>query len=258
MGLWPFADNFESQNAKDILLATLTAGPLGAGDAAGAIAAANISQAVRPDGVIVKPDVPIVPTDATFLALAQGSVAPTIASTYTDHGAGMLAAYVLAYDPTSGAQAPVSFLPDSVGVTGPAYIFNYFEKTGAVLPHGVPFSSTVDYNGAYYVIVPMGPSGIAFLGDANKFVPLGKKRIAQLSDDGVVHAVVSFAAGEKEVVLQFYSPGEPVVTATVGRVGRPSAAPTSHLYSVPVWAGANDTASVNLQVVKGSISVQER
>jgi len=258
LGLWPFADNFESQNAKDILLATLTAGPLGAGDAAGSMVAANISQAVRPDGVIVKPDVPIVPTDATFLAVAHSSVAPVVASTYTDHGAGMRAAYVLAYDPTSGAMAPVSFLPDSVGVPGPAYVYNYFAKTGVVLPHGVPLTDTVDYDGSYYVIVPIGQSGIAFLGDENKFVPLGKKRIAQLSDDGVVHAVVSFAAGEKEVVLQFYAPGEPVVSATAGRVGRPSASPTSHLYSLPVWAGADGTASVDLHVVKSSIGVQKR
>jgi len=258
LGLWPFADNFQSPNAKDVLLATLTAGPLGSGDAAGAIAAANISQAVRPDGVIVKPDVPIVPTDATFLAVARSSVAPVIASTYTEHGGGMRAAYVLAYDPTNGAMAPVSFLPDSVGVRGPAYVYNYFTKSGVVLPQGVPFTSTVDYSGSYYVIVPIGASGIGFLGDENKFVPLGKKRIAQLSDDGVVHAVVSFAPGEKEVVVQFYSPGAPVVSASAGRVGRPSAAPTSNLYSLPVWAGPDGTASVNLHVVKSASGFQRR
>lgn len=258
LGLWPFADNFQSQNAKDILLSTLSAGPVGSGDAAGAIVAANIRQAVRPDGVIVKPDVPIVPTDATFLALAHGGVAPMIASTYTDHGAGMRAAYVVAYDPTNGAMAPVSFTPDSLGISAPAYVYNYFAKTGVVLPHGVPFTDTVDYSGSYYIVVPFGPSGIAFLGDANKFVPSGKKRIAKLSDDGAVHVQVSFAPGEKEVVLQFYSPAEPVVAATVGTVGRPSASPTSHLYSLPVWADANGAASVDLRVTKNSASFQKR
>lgn len=258
VGLWPFSDIFQSQNVKDVLLSTLTGGPVASGDAAASITGANIRQAVRPDGVIVKPDAPIVPTDATFLAQAHSSAAPMIASTYTDHGGGMRAAYVLAYDPTNGAMSPISFVPDSLGVSAPAYVYNYFEKTGVVLPHGVPFTDTVDYNGSYYVVVSIGPSGIALLGDANKFVSSGKKRIEQLSDDGAVHVVVTFAPGEKEVVLQFYSPGEPAASATVGRVGRPSASPTSHIYSLPVWAGATGTASVNLEIVKGSISLQKR
>jgi len=258
LGLWPFADNFLSQNVKDILVSTLTAGPVGSGDAAGTIVPANIRQAVRPDGVIVKPDVPIVPTDATFLALAHNSVAPMIASTYTDHGAGMREAYVLAYEPTIGAMAPISFLPGSVGVSAPAYVYNYFQKTGVVVPHGVPFTDTVDYNGSYYVVVPIGPSGIGFLGDAGKFVPSGKKRIAKLSDDGAVHLTVSFAPGEKEVVLQFYSPGAPTAIATAGTVGRPSASPTAHLYSLPVWSNANGAASVELQVSRSATAVQKR
>jgi hypothetical protein len=258
LGLWPFADNFESQNVKDILVSTLTAGPVGSGDAAGAIVAANIRQAVRPDGVIVKPDVPIVPTDATFLALGRNSVAPMIASTYTDHGGGMREAYVLAYEPTSGAIAPISFLPESVGVSAPAYVYKYFEKTGVVIPHGTPFTDTVDYNGSYYVVVPIGPSGIGFVGDAGKFVPSGKKRIAQLTDDGTVRFTVSFAPGEKEVVIQFYSPAEPIAIASSGTVGRPSASPTSHLYSLPVWAAANGTASVELHVSRNATAIQRR
>ncbi|MFE7976482.1 hypothetical protein [Streptomyces shenzhenensis] len=41
----------------------------------------------------------------------------------------------------------------------------------------------------------MGASGIAFLGDAGKFVSHGDKRIAHLRDDGKVHATVAFAVG---------------------------------------------------------------
>jgi hypothetical protein len=106
--------------------------------------------------------------------------------------------------------------------------------------------------------VPIGPSGIGFLGDAGKFVPSGKKRIAKLSDDGTVHLTVSFAPGEKEVVLQFYSPAAPTAIATAGTVGRPSASPTGHLYSLPVWANANGAASVELQVSRNATAVQKR
>jgi hypothetical protein len=256
LGLWPFADAFLSPNEKDILLATLTAGPIGSGDAAGAAVAANISQAVRSDGVIVKPDVPVVPTDATFLAVAQSAVAPVVAATHTDHG-GLRTAYVLAYERTSGASGPISFLPDSLGVTAPAYVFNYFQNTGTVLQHGAPFTDTVDYDGSYYIVAPIGPSGIAFLGDARKFVSAGKKRIEQLSDDGSVHVVVRFAPGEKSVLLNFYAPSDPAVTASAGWVGRPTGL-SSHRYAVMVSPGPNGTASVDLRVSKNSSNLPRR
>ena len=248
LGLWPFADEFESANVQDVLLATLTAGPIGSGDASGSINAASISQAVRSDGVIVKPDVPIVPTDATFLAAAQSSVAPIVASTYTDHN-GSRTAYVLAYERTSGALGQVSFVPASLGISGPAYVLDYFHKTGTLLQPGAPFTDTVDYNGSYYIVAPIGPSGMAFLGDANKFVSSGKKRIEQLSDHGAVHAVVRFAPNETNVVLHFYSPSEPAVLATQGRAGRPVLEAPDR-YAVAVSPGPGGIAAVDLRVSK--------
>ncbi len=248
LGLWPFADEFQSANVQDVLVATLTAGPVGSGDATGSIDAANISQAVRSDGVIIKPDVPIVPTDATFLAAAQSSVAPMVASTYTDHD-GSRTAYVLAYERTSGASGQISFLPESFGVSGPAYVLDYFHKTGAVLQPGAPFTDSVDYNGSYYIVAPIGASGIAFLGDANKFVSSGKKRIEQLSDDGAVHAMVRFASNEAHVVLHFYSPSEPAVKATQGHVERPVLEAPDR-YAVKVSPGAGGIAAVDLRVAK--------
>ena len=177
VGLWPFADELESSNLKDVLVATLTAGPLGSGDALGACVASNLSQSVRPDGVIVKPDVPLVPTDSTFLALsANQAAAPMLAYTYTDHG-GLRTAYVLAYQRTQGAQGSISFSPGALGVNSPAYVYDYFNRTGAVVEAGGSFTGTVDYDGSYFVVAPIGSSGIAFLGDKDKFVSCGKKRI---------------------------------------------------------------------------------
>jgi len=248
LGLWPFADEFQSANAMDVLLATLTAGPLGSGDGSGSINTASISQAVRSDGVIVKPDAPIAPTDATFLAVAQSSVAPIVASTYTDHN-GSRTAYVLAYERTSGALGQISFLPGSLGVSGPAYVFDYFHKTGALLQPGTPFNSTVDYNGSYYIVAPVGPSGMAFLGDSNKFVSSGKKRIEQLTDDGAVHVVVRFAPNETNVVLHLYSTGEPVALAAHGHAGR--AVPEApDRYAVTVLPGPGGTAALDLRLLK--------
>jgi hypothetical protein len=245
VGLWPFGDAFQSGNLKDILVATLTAGPIGSGDDIAFINAKNLSHAVRADGVIVKPDAPIVPTDDTFVAVAQSSVAPMVASTYTDHG-GLRTAYVLAYERTEGAVGAVSLLPDSVGVSAPAYVFDYFQNTGLVVELGAPFTSTVDYSGSYFIVAPIGRSGIAFLGDANKFVSCGKKRIEQLSDDGAVHVLVRFAANEKDVTLHFYAPSHPMVSAADGTVTRPVRT-AQHRFAVTVSPGPSGAASVTLR-----------
>ncbi|MGA2600177.1 MAG: hypothetical protein ABSH09_24690 [Bryobacteraceae bacterium] len=244
VGLWPFADNFVSTSVKDALLATLTAGPVGAGDSLAAIDADNLRQIVRRDGVIVKPDIPLTPSDATYLAMSTSQTAPVVASTYTDHG-GVRTAYVFGYGRTEGAQSPISFTAQSMGIAGAAYVYDYFGKKGSAVEAAAPFTDTVDYNGSYYVVAPIGASGMALIGDAGRFVSCGKKRIASKTDDGVLDVSVSFAAGEEDVVLIFYSPVKPLVEGVKGRAER-LVNLGSGLYRVTVSPGADDSASVVL------------
>ena len=49
---------YMSRETNNVLLATLSAGPVGTGDAMGAENKANLFQAVRADGVIVNPTRP--------------------------------------------------------------------------------------------------------------------------------------------------------------------------------------------------------
>jgi hypothetical protein len=246
VGLWPFTDAFNSRNVRDVLLATLSAGPVGSGDGFGSVNAANLQQAVRTDGVIVKPDVPIVPVDATWVNVVRDRSAPMVASTYSDQ-AGVRTAYVLAYERTEGATGAISFTPESVGVAGAAYVYDYFKAKGSVVSMGSQFTDTVDYSGSYYIVEPIGKSGMAFLGDAGKFVSNGKKRIESLSDDGKVHATVRFAVGESSVVLHLYSPERPYATASLGRVSRVIREGTG-LYRVSVVPDATGRASVTFGV----------
>ncbi len=85
-----------STETFNLLLSNLSAGPVGVGDPIGKESAENIRRVVRPDGVIVKPDVPILPTDETYLAEAAGTTPPMIASTWTDHDS-LRSVYVFAY-----------------------------------------------------------------------------------------------------------------------------------------------------------------
>jgi hypothetical protein len=108
LGIWPFTDVFLSTEADNLLVATLSAGPVGVGDPIGALNGANLLGAARRDGVIVKPDVPLTPIDSSYRSMAHGVNDPQIAATYTDFG-GLRAYYIFAY--SQGSTAPAKFSP---------------------------------------------------------------------------------------------------------------------------------------------------
>ncbi len=244
VGLWPWTDVFMSTETQNLLLSTLSGGMVGVGDAIGKESSANLLKSVRSDGVIVKPDSPITPIDSVYSAVAQNSTAPMVAATSTAHN-GLREAYVFAYSRNNGTQS-IGFSPNSLGVSGQAYVYNYFTRTGRLVPAGGTYTDTVGANGSYYQVVPVGASGIAFLGDAGKFVSTGDKRIAHLSDNGTVNATVAFAANEHSVTLHGYAPSAPTVTATDGSAGSVSYDSATHLFSVPVNAGSDHTAVIAL------------
>ncbi|MEW1861108.1 CBM35 domain-containing protein [Streptomyces sp. NPDC088194] len=378
LGIWPWADVFLSGEIDNLLLANLSAGPVGVGDALGKVDAGHLRQVARADGIIVKPDTPIVPTDATYVAEAAGKLPPMVAATHVQHAGGLGYGYVFAYarqTPTpqqlyqaedatlsgavvgsdedgytgtgyadyqnaagdyvqwtvqaaaagtytlqfryanasftdrplaisvnGGASRALSFPStewwtnwtvvglavtlakgantvratatgasggniDWLGVTpgtiptGPvqtasftlaelgistaAYAYDYYAGTGALISAGGKVSSTVT-SGTYWVVAPVGRSGIAFLGDAGKFVAHGDKRIPHLSDDGSVHTTVAFAAGEGPVTLHGHASRKPTATATTGSVGTVTYTASTGIFTVTVTAGAGNQAVVTL------------
>jgi hypothetical protein len=372
IGAWPWVDVFSSSETRNLLLATLTAGPVGVGDAIGALNKDNLMRAARPDGVIVKPDAPITPTDATYIGDAAGQQPAMVAATHTDHD-GLRHAYVYAYaravplptpdtvyqaedatlsgpviatdhsgytgtgfadylnpdgdylqwtvqapadgtytllfryanagtadrplevtvngssvgtqpfPPTgswdywldqavvvtlhagantvrataTGASGPnidylgvsagvvtppttqpASFRPASLGISGDAYVYDYFAGTGTVVPAGQTFHTQVDRDGSYYVVAPINRAGIAFLGDAGKFVSVGAKRVTRLSDNGAtVRASVAFAPGETALVMRGYAPHPVRVHALSGQVDGVSYDSATHMFSFRVRPG---------------------
>ena len=244
VGVWPWTDVFMSTETQNLLLSTLSGGMVGVGDAIGKESTSNLLKSVRPDGVIVKPDTPIMPIDATYSAIAGNSSAPMVAATSTGHN-GLREAYVFAYSRNNGSQS-ISFSPNSLGVSGQAYVYNYFTGTGQLVSAGGTFTDTVGTNGSYYEVAPVGASGIAFLGDAGKFVSTGDKRISHLSDNGTVSASVAFASNEHSVTLHGYAPAAPTATASDGSVGSVSYNSTTHLFTVTVTAGSDRNAVITL------------
>ncbi len=215
MHIRPFTDVFLSTELGNLTIATLSSGPVGPGDAIGSESKDNIRRSVRGDGVIVKPDAPLLPTDASILADASGQHTPLVAATYTDNG--IRTAYVFA-DTRNGDTSAVSFTPASLGLTGNVYVYRVSDKAGKKMDAADAYTDTVaSPNWMLYLIAPVGRSGIAFLGDSGKIVGTGRQRIPSVQDaPGGLTATVAFAPGENSVTLHGYAASAPTASVTGG------------------------------------------
>jgi hypothetical protein len=243
VGIWPWSDVFNSGELGNLLLSTLSAGMVGIGDSIGSVNKNNLFKTVRGDGVIVKPDFPVAPIDASFLKDAQGGGSPMVAYASTDHAGGR-AAYVFAYD--RGQDKTVTFAPVTIGLSGQVYVYNFLTKTGTVISASDSFSDQLAGNFAYYVVAPIGTSGIALLGDTDKFVTRGKKRISQIADTGDVTATVVFAPNEYSLTMRGYAPSAPVASAYKGSVGVVSYDPAKKFFSFDVLPSQDGTTDIKI------------
>ena len=258
LGIWPWTDVFKSSETGNVLLATLSAGPVGIGDIIGRETKTNILQAVRADGVIVKPDMPLVPLDRSYLADAHKVPAPLIASTHSQHG-DITTTYVVAINRLKTKGGDVNFNLEELGINGPAYVFNYFSGAVEKLDAGGAFTAPLATNNyAFYIIAPVGRSGIAFLGDRNKFASTGSQRIAAWHEaNGRLNVEVTLAENEEAVTFHGYAASKPAVSVGGGTPEALAYDTASGYFSVkltpngPVDRSGSDPVrhlSVNLQL----------
>lgn len=193
-----------------MLLATLSAGPVGVGDPIGKASRKNVLRAVLPDGLIVKPDMPIVVTDQTILADAAGTHLPLTARTHSD--AGDRTYYLFVYRRKSDGANYSLHLPG----TGPVFVYNWFKKTGHVAGAGTDIRGHLKPLGwKYYVESPVLPCGIALLGDTSLFASMGKQRIAAVhSGRRAMDVTVKAAPQETSVTISGYAKSKPKILAT--------------------------------------------
>jgi hypothetical protein len=256
LGTWPWTDVYFSSAIRSLLISTLSAGPVGVGDALGAVNVSNLACSVRADSVIVKPDVTLVPMDFNYVNDAQGANLPLVSSAYTDHN-GLRNYYVFAYARTA-ANPNASFTPAQLGMSTNAYVYDYFNQTGIVVAASSSFNFTTTtpdavVGGSYFIVSPVGPSGLAFIGDANKFITAGKKRISTLTDSGSLQVTVTFAASESNVTLLGYSSSyAPQITANHGTAG-PVYIDGGRQFTVSVSPDGSGTAAITLNIVSNNL-----
>jgi hypothetical protein len=235
MGIWPWADVYMSSETGNLLLSTLSAGAVGIGDLIGAENKTNILKAVRADGMIIKPDAPIVPMDQCYINDALSNAAPLLASTYTDH-TGLRTEYLFAFNRRNSSRGEVRLTPSQLGFTGSAYVYDFFSGGAERLkPDAVFHAPVTGGSTGFWVVAPIGKSGIAFLGDQGKFVGTGKQRITSIHDEsGRLAMDVLFADKETSATLHGYADSPPRVTTPSGQVGAVAYDSTTHHFAVEV------------------------
>ena len=242
VGAWPWSDVFMSRDRGDLLLSLLSGGPVGIGDGIGKLDTANIHWAIRRDGRLVKPAVPLMPTDRTILDDALGLKMPLVAMTHT--GGRIPSTLVFVYR-RRGDDSTLVLTPRSLGLPpggtwiGMQYFTGRTQRFSARQPLQIHL---VRRQWTYWIFAPVMHCGVAVIGDLRQAIPAARQRILQLRSipgaPGGERLQVIFAGGERSVPLTFFSRRPPEVTSGGKRVPVAPFNPRAHLYRVILPASA--------------------
>ncbi len=224
MGIWPWSDVFMSRETGNMIVSVLSGGTVGTGDKLGEEDKTNILKAARSDGVLVKPDAALLPMDSDYINEANHVHRPMLAYTYTKQN-NIRTNYVFAFTPKNTSLSQYSFTPSGtdLGMKGKVVIYDPLEGTVKKMNADSTFTGSLSngsitkemkktgdtrggkYRYTYYMIAPVTPVGIAFLGDEGKITATGRQRISTLKSAPKELTVgVTFAKGESSIQLHGY------------------------------------------------------
>jgi hypothetical protein len=244
VGLWPWTDVFFSNELPNLILSTLSAGPVGVGDALGETNAHNLAAVVRADGLIVKADSPLLPVNSMYVSDALNESAPMVAMSESTIG-NQRARYVFAYsrkDPEESVTVPLS----SLEISGPVFAYDWVTHRGEVIPDGGSLRMKFADGWNYQILSPVNRQGLALLGDTEMIVSLGKQRIATVEDDGTLTATIKFARGEDVLTISGYAPHLPNLKALRGKLNSTAYDPQTKIFRARVAPA--DSGEAILQV----------
>lgn len=244
LGLWPWTDAFFSKDLGNLVISTLSAGPVGVGDAIGSFDVKNLMSVVRTDGTIIKPDTSLVPIDAVYQRDADGQRAPMVATATTSFGSGRVL-YVFAY-PRREEDTSTEVRLQDLGVKGAVVAYNWKTHEATLLKADATLPMEFTDGWAYEMLVPVNDKGLALLGDTGKITPLGKARIASVNGDGRLVATVLFADGEGPRTISGYAPVRPRIKAVKGTVHDVRYDGGTHLFSVEVQGSVTHEAVIEV------------
>lgn len=234
LGVWPFKDNFhavEDHGFEEALIATLSGGMVGAGDAIGRADPSLLLHTCRADGLLLKPDRPALPLDAMFLPHDR----PYLVATFSRRaGLGRwtyLAAFHLASghpERTAEDELFASFAYDGrpigdtfvwparvrdwhldpeedLGIHGPVVVYDWRAGTAFLAERAfeIPKAKHL-YQGAYLVLAPVFSNGMALIGETGKFVTVADRRLLSIQPGPeAIDVVLEGAFGERVCLRAF-------------------------------------------------------
>jgi hypothetical protein len=232
VSLWPWTDAFFSNELPNLILSTLSAGPVGVGDALGETNAHNLSAAVRADGLIVKPDSPLLPINSMYASDALNRSAPMVAmsqSKFGEHGA----YYVFAYA-RSESQEGVTVPLRDLEMSGPVFAYDWVTHSGELIPDGGSLQMKFADGWDYQVLSTVNREGLALLGDTEKIVPSGKQRIAAVEEHGSLTMTIKFAHGEDALTISGYASRRPRLKVRQGKLNSTAYDPQTKIFRAQV------------------------
>ncbi len=204
VGIWPSRDNIQTvadPNAfEDLLLANLMGGLMELGHRIGEANWDLLKKVYREgDGLVLKPDRPIVPLDRCYL---DGS-----AVGYTESNiSGKRWYYVLSLPP---AGYLAQFSPSDVGAAGVWAAFDWDRRTVSVRQAGTPISLLQEAKHQYLVLAPVLENGMAVIGDADKFITMADQRIASVESSAKSVRIGVISSREASPTVVGYSAQRP-------------------------------------------------
>ena len=246
LGVWPWTDAFPSKDLGSLIISTLSAGPVGVGDAIGQLDVTNLMAVVRKDGVIIKPDSPLLPIDNTYKRDALDERAPMVAMATTDFG-GVQARYLFAY-PRQSSTSQVTVPLQDLGISGPAFAYNWAAHQGQTVPANGHLTMDFADGWAFYVISPINHAGLALLGDMDKIASLGRARFASVEDNGVLTAKILFSRDETMQSVYGYAAHRPVIKALVGNIDPMGYNEQTHIFTIEVSPGNSHEAQIQVSM----------
>jgi hypothetical protein len=232
VGLWPWTDVFFSNELPNLILSTLSAGPVGVGDALGETNTHNLAAAVRADGFIVKPDSPLLPVNSMYVSDAMNENAPMVAMSQSVFG-NQGAHYVFAYsrkESQEGVAVPLSGLE----MSGPVFAYDWMTHRGELIPEAGSIRMKFADGWDYQILSPVNRQGLALLGDTDKIVTLGKQRVAALEDHGTLTMTIKFAHGEDLLTISGYASHPPKLKALQGKLNNAAYDPQTKIFRAQV------------------------
>ncbi len=275
LGIWPWTDVFMSNELPNLILATLSSGPVGVGDDLQHIDAANLLRAARADGVLVKPDHGIRPLDRVYLAdsladspadsqsnaqsTAPAANHPAMLALADSRQPAARIAYLFAY-PRTAAQPAASatateasetastrFTPAELGYTHPVFVYDWRTATGQTVAANSTAEIAFHDGWGYVVVSPILAHRFALIGDPQMIATAGKQRLSATSDaSGSLHLQLRFAPGETTQTLLLYAAQPPHPHTVTGHLAQSHYDAATHLLQLTLDSPAHGSAEITL------------